>query len=71
MSNTKRTRALSVLSEGIEGLWLEAFYDPTVYFSSLAAGHDLVSGVSVEDSFEQHPHNNLQIDPATRVSLHG
>ena len=40
-------RALSVLSEGIEGLRLEAVRDPTVYFCSFAAGDDLASGVSV------------------------
>jgi hypothetical protein len=31
----------------------------------LAAADDLVSGGSFEDSFEQHPHDNLHIGPAS------
>jgi hypothetical protein len=52
-------RALSVLSEGIERLGLKAVGDPTVYLCSWAAGDDLAGGVSVENSFDQHPHSKL------------
>jgi hypothetical protein len=63
----RASRTLSVLAEGIEGLRLEAVHDLTRCFCSLAAADDLVGGVSVEDSFEQHPHNHLPNEPASAV----
>jgi hypothetical protein len=37
----------------------------------LATADDLVSGVSVEDRFEQHPHNYLPNEPASAVPCRG
>src|SRR5215217_5406424 len=56
--------ALSVLNKAVEGFRLEGFLDPIQRLCCRAAAEDFVSGFSVEDNFQQHPHDNLQMSRA-------
>jgi len=60
----RKENALSLLNEAVEGFRLEGFLDLIECLCCRAAAESFVSGFSVEDSFKQHPHDNLQMSRA-------
>ena len=57
-------RALSVLNETVGGFRLEGFLEPIERLNCRAVAKALGSNCSVDDSFEQHAHDNLQMSRA-------
>jgi hypothetical protein len=62
-----KDRALSVLNKLIEGFRLEDLLHPIDCLDHPAPTKDFVTSIGVDDSFEHHSHNNLQMGPAPGV----